>query len=99
VHNTFSGSVTVTDNWSVDVGVSFGIPKLLGVDVHTTVEHGKEVTMSQTIDYNVPPQLRVRIHAFFELVFQEANANTGVGCTRRDCKFQRYIWEHEYGLW
>ncbi|KAF7371485.1 hypothetical protein MVEN_00003100 [Mycena venus] len=61
VHNIFSGSITVTDNWSVDVGVSFGIPRLLGLDVHTTVEHGKEVTMSQTYDYYIPPQLRVQL--------------------------------------
>lgn len=64
MHNTFSGSVTVTDNWSVDVDVSIGIPKYLGVDVQTTLEHGQEVTMSQTIDYNVPPHLRVCIHSF-----------------------------------
>ncbi|KAJ7254539.1 hypothetical protein C8J57DRAFT_1236779 [Mycena rebaudengoi] len=52
VHNTFSGSVTVTDNWSVDAGVSFDLPKFLGLDVHTSVEHGKEVTMSQTSTLN-----------------------------------------------
>ncbi|KAJ6529204.1 hypothetical protein B0H19DRAFT_1333024 [Mycena capillaripes] len=79
VHNTFSGSVTVTDNWSVDVGVSLGIPKLLGVDVQTTVEHGKEVTMSQTIDYTVPPQLQAALvgTASFNAIFGSMNMDYG----------------------
>ncbi|KAJ6592407.1 hypothetical protein B0H19DRAFT_1087790 [Mycena capillaripes] len=71
----FSGSVTITDNWSVDASIGFDLPKFLGLSVSTSIEHGKAVTMEQSYDYVVPPQARAVLvgTASFDAIFGNMN--------------------------
>ncbi|KAJ7878574.1 hypothetical protein B0H14DRAFT_1636336 [Mycena olivaceomarginata] len=61
----FSGAVTVTDNWSVEVeaGTGFSLPGLLeiGLDVKTSFEKGKEIEMEQAFDYPIPPNTKAAL--------------------------------------
>ncbi|KAJ7334931.1 hypothetical protein DFH08DRAFT_939627 [Mycena albidolilacea] len=61
----FSGAVTVTDNWSVEVeaGTGFSLPGLLeiGLNVKTSFEKGKEIEMEQAFDYPIPPNTKAAL--------------------------------------
>ncbi|KAJ7881637.1 hypothetical protein B0H13DRAFT_2345077 [Mycena leptocephala] len=63
----FSGSVTLTDNWSqaVDAGAEFSVPGYLNVggDVKTSVEKGKEIQMAQSLDYPIAPNMKAALVA------------------------------------
>ncbi|KAJ7932171.1 hypothetical protein B0H13DRAFT_2263394 [Mycena leptocephala] len=63
----FSGSVTLTDNWSqaVDAGAGFSVPGYLNVggDVKTSVEKGKEIQMAQSLDYPIPSNMKAALVA------------------------------------
>ncbi|KAF8186959.1 hypothetical protein K438DRAFT_1022411 [Mycena galopus ATCC 62051] len=48
VTQTFTGSVTITNNWSVQVSASFGLPKSIDVSASVTTGKEQDVTMSQT---------------------------------------------------
>ncbi|KAF8192005.1 hypothetical protein K438DRAFT_1970368 [Mycena galopus ATCC 62051] len=59
------GSVTITDNWSVeiDAGAKFDLPGELeiGLDVKTTFEQGKEIQIAQSFDYPIPPDMKAAL--------------------------------------
>lgn len=57
----FSGSVNITNNWSVGGEVGFSLPKALG-DVKFSGSKGDTdtYTMEQSISYEAPAHIRVR---------------------------------------
>ncbi|KAK7461963.1 hypothetical protein VKT23_008395 [Stygiomarasmius scandens] len=71
VRQHFEGNVTITDNWSVEVGASIGLPKELGIDISGSVGHSETTTLSQSLDYEVPPQSKAALvgSATFDAIF------------------------------
>jgi hypothetical protein len=57
----FSGAVTLSENWSVEVESGFSLPGEIeiGLDVKTSFEKGKEIQMAQGFDYPIPPDTKV----------------------------------------
>ncbi|KAJ1307824.1 hypothetical protein OPQ81_001906 [Rhizoctonia solani] len=64
VKHTISGSATVTDSWGVSVTTgnefTLGIPQS-ELSVTTTVGHSREVTMSQSIEFEIPPNMQTAL--------------------------------------
>ncbi|KAJ6487923.1 hypothetical protein C8R45DRAFT_261253 [Mycena sanguinolenta] len=77
VTQTFSGSVTISDNWSVQVGTSFGLPKSIQVSASVTTGKEQSVTMSQTYQYDTPPRVRAALvgTASFNAIFGNMAVN------------------------
>ncbi|KAK7461962.1 hypothetical protein VKT23_008394 [Stygiomarasmius scandens] len=77
VKETFSGSVTITNNWSVNIDGQFSLPELLKIDVSTSSGHSEGVTMTQSHEYNVTPGIRVALvgTATFDAVFGTVTVN------------------------
>ncbi|KAF8186952.1 hypothetical protein K438DRAFT_2019661 [Mycena galopus ATCC 62051] len=77
VTQTFTGSVTITNNWSVRVSASFGLPKLIDVSTSVTIGKEQEVIMSQTYTYNTPPQVQAALvgSADFNAIFGNMDVN------------------------
>ncbi|KAG9078860.1 hypothetical protein FS749_009085 [Ceratobasidium sp. UAMH 11750] len=66
IKQSVTRSVTITDNWGVTTGVSTGYP-LMGVarvSVEATISHSKEMSITQTLEADVPPGKKVVFAAY-----------------------------------
>ncbi|KAJ7817353.1 hypothetical protein B0H14DRAFT_2842446 [Mycena olivaceomarginata] len=83
----FSGAVTLSENWSVEVESGFSLPGEIeiGLDVKTSFEKGKEIQMAQGFDYPIPPDTKAAlvgsasftgIFGSMEMTYHSSNSQT-----------------------
>ncbi|CAE6490604.1 unnamed protein product [Rhizoctonia solani] len=80
VKQTFSGSTTITDNWSVQVGPEFGTP-VNRISVITQVSRGDARTVTQTFEWDVDPGQQTALVAVgrFNCLYGGLNLNYSNG--------------------
>ncbi|CAE6479819.1 unnamed protein product, partial [Rhizoctonia solani] len=54
VKQTFTGSTTITDNWSIEAGPEFGTT-FNSIAVTAQISHGEARTVTQTFEWDVDP--------------------------------------------
>ncbi|KAH7332701.1 hypothetical protein B0J17DRAFT_722216 [Rhizoctonia solani] len=62
VKQTFTGSTTITDNWSVQAGPEFGTPSN-SISVTAQVSQGEARTVTQTFEWDVDPDRQTALVA------------------------------------